>query len=159
MSGRIPHPIPYQGSKRKLAPMIHYVLPAEIHTFFEPFAGSAAMTLYAAYHGLARRFVVGDSLEPIIELWKSIIDEPNITAQKYTKVWKGQRNDNLDYFNSVRERYNNERDPVDLLYLVCRCVKNAVRFGPNGRFTQSVDKRRLGMKPEKMGIAIAGASM
>jgi DNA adenine methylase len=47
---------------------------------------------------------------------------------------------------------------VDLLYLVCRCVKNAVRFNKQGAFTQSVDKRRLGMQPDKMAQAIAGAS-
>lgn len=47
---RLPHPIPYQGSKRKLAPMIDDYLPDGIDTFYEPFAGSAAMTIYAAHH-------------------------------------------------------------------------------------------------------------
>ncbi|MFX1761441.1 DNA adenine methylase [Paraburkholderia sp. A1RI-2L] len=158
MGRKLPHPIPYQGSKRKLAPMIHPVLPAEIETFYEPFAGSAAMTLYAAHHRLARHFVIGDCLEAIIELWRSIIDAPEQTANRYAEIWKGQREDNLDYFNSVRDRYNNEHDPVDLLYLICRCVKNAVRFNAKGMFTQSVDKRRLGMAPEKMADAIEGAS-
>lgn len=158
MSKRLPHPIPYQGSKRKLAPMIRTVLPQDIETFYEPFAGSAAMTLYAAHHGLARRFVIGDSLEPIIELWRSIIETPEKTASRYREVWEGQKENDPDYFNSVRERYNNEHDPVDLLYLICRCVKNAVRFNGEGRFTQSVDKRRLGMRPEKMADAITGAS-
>jgi DNA adenine methylase len=37
-------------------------------------------------------------------------------------------------------------------------VKNAIRFNPNGRFTQSVDKRRLGMRPEKMEAQIVGVS-
>lgn len=158
MSRKLPHPIPYQGSKRKLAPMIHPVLPGKIETFYEPFAGSAAMTLYAAHHGLAKQFVIGDCLEPIIELWRSIIEAPDKTASRYAEIWSGQREDNPDYFNNVRERYNNEHDPVDLLYLICRCVKNAVRFNSSGRFTQSADKRRLGMAPEKMADAITGAS-
>ncbi|MCY1290255.1 Modification methylase FokI [compost metagenome] len=159
MSKKLPHPIPYQGSKRKLAPMIHPVLPAVIETFYEPFAGSAAMTLYAAHHGLARRFVIGDCLEEIVELWRAIIDLPEKTSARYAEVWSGQGEDNPGYFNSVRERYNSEHDPVDLLYLICRCVKNAVRFNSVGKFTQSVDKRRLGMAPNKMEAAIAGASM
>jgi len=158
MSRKPPHPIPYQGSKRKLAPMIHSVLPTTIETFYEPFAGSAAMTLYAAHHGLAKRFVIGDSLDAIIELWRSIIENPQKTSSRYAALWKGQRDDNPDYFNSVRERYNSTHDPVDLLYLICRCVKNAVRFNARGRFTQSPDKRRLGMAPEKMADAILGAS-
>ena len=73
-------------------------------------------------------------------------------------VWRGQPQADPEYFNRVRARYNRERDPVDLLYLICRCVKNAVRFNASGEFTQSVDRRRLGMHPDRMREAILGAS-
>ena len=155
---QLPHPIPYQGSKRKLAPIIGRYIPDGVETFFEPFAGSAAMTIYAAYHRRAVRFVVGDSLESMVLLLRSIVEEPERTAARYRKIWEGQRNDGHGFFNDVRNRYNEQRDPVDLLYLICRCVKNAVRFNGGGRFTQSVDKRRLGMHPDKMQSAIMGVS-
>lgn len=155
---KLPHPIPYQGSKRNLAPMIAPYVPSDIETWFEPFAGSAAMTIWAAAQGAAKRYVISDALVPITELWVAIINEPNETAARYRSVWEGQANAGLDYFNRVRERYNTERDPVDLLYLICRCVKNAVRFNRTGNFTQSVDKRRLGMRPEKMQAAIYDVS-
>ena len=64
----LPHPIPYQGSKRKLAQAISRYLPEKIETFYEPFAGSAAMTIYAAYHRRTPRFVLADSLAPMIGL-------------------------------------------------------------------------------------------
>lgn len=159
MAKKLPHPIPYQGSKRMLAPVIYPILPAGIDTFFEPFAGSAAMTLFAAHHGVAKHYVLGDTLEPIVDLWQAIVEKPVETAARYSDVWQGQANASSDYFNMVRERYNNDKDPVDLLYLVCRCVKNAVRFNAKGRFTQSHDKRRLGMAPDKMETAIKGASI
>jgi len=155
---RPPHPIPYQGSKRLLAPLIARHVPAEVQVWFEPFAGSAAMTLHAAQHGLARRFVIGDSLGGIVELWRGIVEQPEQTAARYRAVWSGQARNHADYFNRVRARYNRERDPVDLLYLICRCVKNAVRFNSNGEFTQSVDRRRLGMHPDRMRAAILAAS-
>lgn len=158
MTQKLPHPIPYQGSKRMLAPMIYTIIPSGIDTFYEPFAGSAAMTLFAANHGVAKHYVLGDTLEPIVDLWQLIIESPAETAGRYSKVWQGQANASTDYFNKVRERYNNEKDPVDLLYLICRCVKNAVRFNASGRFTQSHDKRRLGMAPDKMECAIKGAA-
>ena len=79
---RIPHPVPYQGSKRQLAPLISPHIPRGVRTFFEPFAGSAAMTLHAARHGLARRFVIGDSLAAIVELWKGIAEHPEDTAAR-----------------------------------------------------------------------------
>lgn len=88
---RLPHPIPYQGSKRKLAPAIARYLPNCIDTFYEPFAGSAAMTVYAAHHRRAKDFVIADSLVPMVELLRSIVEEPGRTAIRYRDVWEGQR--------------------------------------------------------------------
>lgn len=155
---RLPHPIPYQGSKRKLAPIIGRYLPSDIETFYEPFCGSAAMTIYAAHKGLAKRYILGDSLEPIVRLQQAIVELPDETSKLYRAIWEGQTEGDLGYFNLVRDRYNEDRNPVDLLYLICRCVKNAVRFNKHGRFTQSHDKRRLGMHPDKMQKAISGVS-
>lgn len=151
---RLPHPIPYQGSKRNLAPLIGRHIPKPTCVMFEPFAGSAAMTIYAAQHGLAKRFVLGDALEPLVSLWKLIVDSPRKASGRYREVWLGQEEADEKYFNFVRTRYNEQKDPVDLLYLICRCVKNAVRFNSAGMFTQSVDKRRLGMSPDKMDESI-----
>ena len=154
----IPHPIPYQGSKRKLAPAIGQYLPRTIDTFYEPFAGSAAMTIYAAHYRLAARFVVSDSLPPMVALLRAIIEKPTDTANEYRTLWHGQKSGDASYFNRVRDRYNDTGHHIDLLYLICRCVKNSIRFNRVGRFTQSVDKRRLGMKPDKMQSAIVGVS-
>jgi DNA adenine methylase len=158
MAVRLPHPIPYQGSKRALAPLIGAHVPRDVDVWFEPFAGSAAMTLWAAHHEMARRYVIADVLVPMARLWQVIIDAPEKTAERYRLIWLGQREGDADYFNRVRARFNAETDPVDLLYLICRCVKNAVRFNSRGEFTQSVDRRRLGMQPERMAAVIAGAA-
>lgn len=154
----IPHPIPYQGSKRRLAKDICHYLPKKIDTLYEPFAGSAAITLYCARYNLASRFVIGDTLPSLIELWQLIVSKPEQTADRYEELWNGQKNEGLDYFNKVRERFNGNHDPVELLYLIARCVKNAVRFNQYGKMTQSVDKRRLGMQPDKMRSAILMSS-
>lgn len=154
----MPHPIPYQGSKRRLAPTIARCFPDDIGTFYEPFAGSVAVTIFAAYNRAAHRFVVADSLEPIVRLLESIVLAPNRTATRYRALWEGQRSGDAYYFNRIRRRYNERKDPVDLLYLICRCVKNAIRFNRSGDFTQSVDKRRLGMHPERMKKAVLGVS-
>jgi len=154
----LPHPIPYQGSKRKLAPSIARSLPTKIDTFYEPFAGSAAMSIYAAHHRLAARFVIADSLAPMIDLLRAIVEKPEDTASGYRNLWLGQTEGDPGYFNRVRDRYNHTGHHIDLLYLICRCVKNSIRFNRAGRFTQSVDRRRLGMRPDKMRAAILGVS-
>jgi DNA adenine methylase len=156
---KIPHPIPYQGSKRKLCSTIASFVGRNIHTLYEPFAGSAAFTLYAAHNNLAKRFVIGDVLEPLIELWRLIVSAPELVSDSYERIWKGQIGVHPDYYSQIRDKYNQTGDPVMLLYLIARCVKNAVRFSNSGKFTQSADKRRLGMKPDKMKQAVRGVSV
>ena len=53
---KVPHPIPYQGSKRNLASAILDYFPEHVYTLVEPFAGSAAMTLAAAARNAAARY-------------------------------------------------------------------------------------------------------
>lgn len=151
-------PIPYQGSKRSLAPRICSLFPERVETLYEPFAGSAAITLYAATHDLADRFVIGDSYAPLVDLWDLIINDPGMLSDRYAAVWKAQFDAGSEHFNLVRAEFNESKDPVLLLYLVARCVKNAVRFNRHGNFTQSVDKRRTGMKPDRVTRTVHAVS-
>ena len=143
-------PIPYQGSKRSLAPKISQHFPEKISTFYEPFAGSAAMTIYVAANDLAESFVIGDKFSNLIELWELLINNPTELSQRYSEIWHQQFEVGEHHFNDMRAKYNQDKDPVILLYLIARCVKNAVRFNKNGHFTQSADKRRTGMKPDRL---------
>ena len=116
------------------------------------------MTIYAAQHKLAKRFVIGDNLPQIVELLRAIIEDPDRTAKAYRNVWEGYDGKDLTYFNTIRDRYNADRDPVDLLYVIARSVKNAVRFNRSGSYSQSQDKRRAGTKPERMRTEIMAIS-
>lgn len=156
--GETPHPIPYQGSKRQLAPLILSFIPGgKYDTLVEPFVGSGAVTLATARKGLCKRFVVGDMLEPLCGIWKHIVASPRTLAAEYSHLWHSQFPDPIAFFNAVREEFNSDRSPSKLLFLLARCVKNAVRFNPSGNFNQSPDKRRLGTKPETMGAEIDAA--
>lgn len=158
MKHKLPHPIPYQGSKRNLAERIMRFANSPYETLYEPFAGSAAITVYAARHNLAKNFVIGDSFSELIELWRLMINNPEKVANEYANIWNGQKDGDFDYFLKKREEFNTTRDPVILLYLIARCVKNAVRFNKHGYFTQSADKRRKGTNPSKMQESIFGVS-
>jgi DNA adenine methylase len=151
-------PIPYQGSKRSLAPRICSLFGTGVDTLYEPFAGSAAVAIYAAHHELARRFVIGDSYPPLIALLDLIINHPEKVAREYREIWEDQHKVGPEHFNIVRAQFNASRNPVALLYLIARCVKNAVRFNRHGAFTQSPDKRRTGMNPAKLGASVREVS-
>ncbi len=147
---KAPHAIPYQGSKRKLAEFILSYMDFEIETLYEPFAGSGAITLASAVNKKAKSFVVADKLEPLAELWKIIVNEPEKLINEYSILWNEQLDDPVSYYKKTRDEYNKNKSPSALLYLVARCVKNAVRFNGSGDFNQGADNRRLGMKPDKL---------
>ena len=150
MSNSPPHPIPYQGSKRLLAAMICGNFPPKIRTLYEPFAGSAAITVYAASHSLAKHYVIGDISAPLANLLNLMINSPLSVTSGYRDHWIRGIERGTEYFYEVRRDFNQHQDPVDLLYLTCRAVKNSVRYSSKGMFTQSVDKRRRGTHPDTM---------
>jgi DNA adenine methylase len=143
-------PIPYQGSKRKIASRIFEFAPENIDTLYEPFAGSAAVTLFAANKRLAKRYVINDSFEPLVTLLKAIIDDPEKCASAYEKMWEAQHDDHEAHYYKIRDEFNKTGDPVKFLFLMAKCVKNAVRFNQKGEFNQSPDKRRTGRSPDSM---------
>jgi DNA adenine methylase len=154
----VPHPIPYQGSKRNLAPAILRYFPLEFSTLYEPFAGSAAITLAAATNGFGSGYHMSDLNKPLVDLWRAIIDKPGEIASQYEALWQRQLQDPRSFYDSVRDEFNLTGRPDLFLYLLARCVKGSVRYNSQGEFNQSPDNRRLGMKPETMRLQIAGAA-
>ena len=146
----VPHPFPYQGSKRRIAKYILPHFPGEVDRLIEPFCGSAAVTLAAASRWQARRFWINDSNQSLMELWSEILGHPRRLADDYRELWNAQRADPKAYFYRVRDDFNREPKPHLFLYLLARIVKGSIRYGRNGNFNQSPDNRRLGMHPEKM---------
>lgn len=157
---RLPHPIPYQGSKRRLAPRILDLLGGRrFATLHEPFAGSAALSLAAAARGdVAQRFVLGDALKPLAALWSAVLDDAGAVADAYEQRWLAQDADPAAHFLEVRAAFNAAGDPSDLLFLLARCVKSAPRFNAAGAFNQSPDHRRRGTRPATMRAHLHGAA-
>lgn len=145
-----PHPIPYQGSKRKLADCILSYLPADTERLIEPFAGSAAISLAAAQQHRAKAFVLGDINAPLMQLWHDILRRPWQLANQYRALWEAQIGQERLYYDHVRAQFNHSPKPHLFLYLLARCVKAAVRYNTKGEFNQSPDNRRRGAKPATM---------
>ncbi len=151
-------PIPYQGSKRRLAPRILQYVPRATERLVEPFAGSAAVSIAAASWGLTSRFWINDAHQPLIALWRAILSQPHRVADDYAALWAAQQGCERQFFNRVRDRFNRRHDPADLLFLLARCVKAAVRFNARGQFNNTPDNRRRGTRPEAMRRRIVQTS-
>ncbi|OJU52804.1 MAG: hypothetical protein BGN96_10245 [Bacteroidales bacterium 45-6] len=155
---KIPHPIPYQGSKRNLASDILKFFPQKIDRLIEPFAGSAAITIASAYYFKANRFIVNDINEPLINLWDKIVNEPQTMIRDYHHIWNNQLGNEEEFYYQIRDSFNQTKEPKYLLFLLAKCVKAAVRYNAEGNFNQSPDKRRKGRLPENMRHDILNVS-
>lgn len=145
-----PQPIPYQGSKRTLAPTILRYFPEEVHRLIEPFAGSAAICTAAAMRKKAASFLINDINTPLVNLLKEIIQRPEFIYEQYEKLWNSQLGKEKEFFVEQRALFNQSKDPHIFLYVLARCIKGAVRYNSDGEFNQSADNRRKGKSPEKM---------
>lgn len=146
----VPHPIPYQGSKRWIGKSIVSCFPQGCLRLIEPFAGSAAVTLAAAYYDRVRRFWVNDINAPLMELWRAIVERPHELADRYEHLWNAQKGRERAFYDEVRADFNREHRPDCFLYLLARCVKAAIRYNARGDFNNSPDNRRKGAHPETM---------
>lgn len=153
-----PHPFPYQGSKRALAHAILPLLPSDLDTLVEPFAGSAAISIASRYAGVAGRTLINDVNEPLMAMWEQIIASPEALADRYESLWDSSQEDPKAFFLATRKEFNESFDPALLLYLLNRIVKGAVRYSKTGQFNQSADNRRLGAKPSTVRTRLARTS-
>jgi DNA adenine methylase len=154
MNGKVPHIVQYQGSKRKLAPQILQYMPERFSRLVEPFSGMAAISVAVATENRTNSYYINDLNAPLITMLQEAIEHPAELLTAYRNVWTQQfayGDNHTAHFYEVRERFNQgEITPANMLYLLARCVKGAVRYNENGNFNQSPDKRRHGTSPANL---------
>ena len=159
---KIPHIAQYQGSKRLLAPQILSFFPAKVERLIEPFSGTASISIAAAAEQRTDQFLINDLNAPLIDMLQEAVEYPDRLIRDYTAVWKEQftfGESHIQHFYQVRERFNcGDRSPANMLYLLARCVKGAVRYSEKGGFNQSPDKRRHGTNPDTAAANIYAIS-
>lgn len=137
-------------------------MPERFDRLIEPFAGMAAISIATAMEHRAGTYIINDLNKPLVEMLEAAIESPSQLSDEYRSVWDEQFSysaDHVDHFYAVRDRFNKgERTPANLLYLIARCVKGSVRYGGNGNFNQSPDKRRHGTNPDTLRQNITAIS-
>lgn len=142
--------IKWSGSKRSQASKIMSFFPAEYKTYYEPFVGGGSI-LYEANRGQS---VCGDICEPLIALWNEIKNNPDELADQYELRWTKLKNEGYTVYYDIREEYNRNHSPFDLLFLSRTCVNGLIRFNDKGEFNNSLHYSRDGIKPEKLRLII-----
>lgn len=112
-------------------------VPKKFKTYYEPFLGAGAML---GMLGANENAVVGDINEPLMMIWHLLQEAPDELHSDYARQFRLSTQDPYQYFNTVKERYNKNKSPYDLLFLCNACTLQVhnVAFGTDGSFQNGI---------------------
>lgn len=140
--GDVPSLLKWTGSKRSQAARIAALAPSH-KRYYEPFLGGGALLYMLGRPGS----VGGDLYGPLVEFWKLTRDDAESLISDYRNQWTKLQADFPNYYYVVRDRFNAERRPEDLNFLMRTCVNGIARFSKDGNFNNSLHLSRKGMLP------------
>ena len=149
LSTSVPSLVKWTGSKRSQADSIRKLIP-RFDRYIEPFLGSGAVLFTVS----GSDAVAADIYGPLIELWKTVKSEPDAVIENYREQWQNLRAALPDYFYHVRDRFNEQPNPMDLNFLLRTCVNGIVRFNDRGNFNNSFHLSRPGMHPDRFRTVV-----
>ena len=149
--------IKWSGSKRSQAEEIIKFFPKEIDTYYEPFIGGGSMmrTLIDDDTIKVKSIVCSDINEDLINLWNCIKNDFEGVYFHYKTLWNELNKDEnkerkKEFFNTIRARYNKERNPLDFMFIMRTTTNGMPRYNSNGEFNNSFHITRDGIIPDKL---------
>ncbi|MCM1056769.1 MAG: Dam family site-specific DNA-(adenine-N6)-methyltransferase [Firmicutes bacterium] len=141
-------PIKIQGIKTKIVPLISEVAWIDDATvWIEPFMGSGVVGFNLA----PERAVFADTNPHTIKLYNAI-KAGDITSYSVREFLEreGKKLEEKDdkYYYYIRDRFNEEQNPLDFLFLNRSCFNGMIRFNRNYQFNVP-----YGHKPERFAKA------
>ncbi|MBM3145981.1 MAG: Dam family site-specific DNA-(adenine-N6)-methyltransferase [Chloroflexi bacterium] len=133
MKVKVP-PIKCQGIKTKLVPIIKNIMEWDNEgKWIEPFVGSGVV----GFNVLPKQALLSDNNPHIIKFY-SAIKAGEITPEKARGFLEenGEKllSQGADFYYLVRERFNEEGNPLDFLFLNRSCFNGMIRFNGDGKF-------------------------
>jgi DNA adenine methylase len=147
--GDVPSLLKWTGSKRSQATRIAAFAP-NYDRYYEPFLGGGALLYLLGKPGA----IGGDLYMPLINFWQIVRDDAESLIADYSKQWDALQTNLPDYYYTVRERFNRDKRPEDLNFLMRTCVNGIVRFSKGGHFNNSFHLSRKGMTPSRFARVV-----
>ena len=134
-------PIKIQGKKTKIVRKIMEIADGllsehpEIDTWVEPFLGSGVVAFNCP--GRIKKVIVNDINPHIIKFYKGVADGI-ITSDKIREVFdihnQNLLKDGYDYYNQIKDRFNQSFDTMDFLFLTRTGFNGVMRFNNSGKW-------------------------
>ena len=137
----IKSPLNYVGGKYKLLPQIMNYIPKDINTCVDLFCGGLDFSINVK----ANKIISNDIITPIIKMYQYF----NVTAtdEIINKIEYNIKQYSLSRINKegylrLRNNYNTNYSPIDLMTLIAYCYNNQIRFNSKFQFNRAFGKNR-----------------
>ena len=137
----IKSPLNYTGGKYKILSSIFENFPEKINTFVDLFAGGFNVGVNVE----ADRIICNDHIHYIIELYQffSQSSMENILSQIKERINEFELSlENVEGYNALRNRYNEQKDIMDFFVLPCYSFNHQIRFNNSHKFNTPFGKKR-----------------
>lgn len=129
-------PIKSQGIKTKLIPWIKDLVPRETGKWIEPFLGTGVV----AFNMQFKKAILNDTNPHIIKFYQEI--QENIIDKRIVKEYLEREGENLrnagdngyDHFRFIKDRFNQEFNSLDFLFLSRAGFNGMMRFNKKGHW-------------------------
>lgn len=148
--------IKWSGSKRSQADKILEYFPSVIDTYYEPFVGGGSvLKKLLASEIEVNRYICSDINNDLIDLWCLIKSSPTLVADRYEEMWNEMNIDDdkerkKQYFYKVRKRFNEEKSPLDFMFIMRTTTNGMPRYNLSGEFNNSFHVTRNGIQPKTL---------
>lgn len=160
METRLNPVIKWSGSKRHLAKDIISHFPREIDTYYEPFLGGGSVMGAVIKSDIkVNKIIASDLNGDLIGTWKAIKEDPEKVIDRYSELWEEMKSlpsvtDKSSYFNSLRDKFNKERNPLDFFFIMRTCFNGMPRYNSLGNFNSPFHLNRDGIDPKRLSPII-----
>lgn len=144
--------IKWSGSKRSQAKLICDKIPnTQFNTYFEPFCGSASVLIELLNRKDIKfnSYICSDINLDLINLWNFIKENPEKLMNGYKEHHIEFNSSDIQhrktYFEYVRNKYNNEHNPIDFMFIMRTTTNGMPRYNKNGDFNNSCHFSRPGI--------------
>ena len=138
---KIKSPLNYIGAKNKILDQFLPLLPNQINTFVDLFAGGCNVGINVN----AKKIYFNDNLTFLIEMYKKFKehDFENILKHIHSRVNQFELSTtNTEGYNKMRTIYNEQKNPLDLFVLIAFSFNHQIRFNNNHKFNNPFGKER-----------------
>lgn len=134
-------PLNYIGGKGKLLPQILPLFPKHISTFVDLFCGGCNVGINAE----AERVIFNDNLTFLIDLYKQFqcMSTEEVLSHITNRIKQFELSQtNSDGYLHLREKYNIERQALDLFVLIAFSFNHQIRFNNSHEFNAPFGRER-----------------